>query len=85
VVGDDDSGETVYANKTILVQGLAEMRSGATTSNRYMQVLHTFGPAMLGVLAWAELGKSQAICDVMTVTDDAIIHLVVKNFKHAGL
>ena len=56
----------------MLVQGLAEMRSGATTDNKYMQVLHIFGPAMLGVMAWADLEKSKAICDVMSVTDEAL-------------
>ena len=78
VAGEDDSGET---HKTLLSQGLAEMRRGADTSNRYMQVLHTFGPAMIGVMAWAELEKSQAISDVMTVTDEAFIHLVIRNYQ----
>jgi hypothetical protein len=65
----------------MLVQGLAEMRSGATTDNKYMQVLHNFGPAMLGVMVWADLEKSQAICDVMSVTDEAFIHLVIRNYQ----
>lgn len=65
----------------MLVQGLAEMRSGATTDNKYMQVLHIFGPAMLGVMAWADLEKSKAICDVMSVTDEAFIHLVIQNYQ----
>ena len=36
---------------------------------------------MLGVMAWAEMEKSQAISDVMTVTDEAFIHLVIRNYE----
>ena len=36
---------------------------------------------MIGVMAWAELEKSQAISDVMTVTDEAFIHLVIRNYE----
>jgi hypothetical protein len=80
-VVEDADGRDNYKQKDVMDQGLEQMRSNSATDHSYMHVLHMFGPAMLGVMAWTEMKKSQKICDVMTVTDEAFIHLVLNNYS----
>jgi hypothetical protein len=54
---EDENGEEVYGTTLVITEGLKQMRSDATDESPYMQVLHTFGPAILGVMAWADMEK----------------------------
>ena len=80
-VVEDEDGRDTYQRKGILDRGLDQMRSESATDDSCMHVLHAFGPAMLGVMAWGEMEKTKKICEVMTVTDEAFIHLVIKNYS----
>jgi hypothetical protein len=52
--------------------------------NKYIQFLCRFGPALTGMTLWNSNKTTKALSELLTITEEAFIHLCIINYSAIG-
>jgi hypothetical protein len=49
--------------------------------NEYTKFINQFGPVLTGVAFWNNNKTTKLVCELLTITDEAFIHLSIINYR----
>jgi hypothetical protein len=52
----------------------------STLQHKYKEMLHVFGPCIVGMTNWTTTKATGAISSVLTVTDEVFINIAIQNY-----
>jgi hypothetical protein len=78
---EEEQGDGPNYAKLIELQQTGDDTPNSSRRHNYKLLLHAFAPAMVGVAKWARSETAGELSQVITVTDEAFLLVVITNYS----